>query len=132
MQADFAEGRLAPVYERLKLPLGRLEMMSGIRERRLWKPGTKPSQAASKAGQATIEKAGIDPAEIQCLLFTSVSRDMMEPATASFVHHSLGLSPGCLVLDISNACLGFIKVWVDPCLKGSKVSIYVSGRGIDE
>ena len=33
---------------------------------------------------------------------------MLEPATASFVHHSLGLSPGCLVLDISNACLGFL------------------------
>jgi 3-oxoacyl-[acyl-carrier-protein] synthase-3 len=33
---------------------------------------------------------------------------MMEPATASFVHHSLGLSRDCLVFDISNACLGFL------------------------
>ena len=101
------EERLAPVYERLRLPAGRLEMMSGIRQRRLWEPGTKPSQAASLAGRETIESAGIDPTEIQCLLFTSVSRDMMEPATASFVHHSLGLSPACLVLDISKACRGF-------------------------
>lgn len=108
LSSEAVEQRLAAVYERLRLPDGRLEMMSGIRERRLWEPGTKPSQAASMAGRATIKKAGIDPREIQCLLFTSVSRDMMEPATASFVHHSLGLSPGCLVLDISNACLGFL------------------------
>ena len=108
LSSEEIEKRLAPLYQRLKLPDGRLQMMSGIRERRLWEPGTRPSRAASLAGQKTIDKAGIDPAEVQCLLFTSVSRDMMEPATASFVHHTLGLSPHCLVLDISNACLGFL------------------------
>ncbi|MBT8328681.1 MAG: 3-oxoacyl-ACP synthase III [Desulfofustis sp.] len=136
LSSEAIEKRLAPVYERLKLPVGRLEMMSGIRERRLWKPGTKPSQAAAKAGQATIEKAEIDPAEIQCLLFTSVSRDMMEPATASFVHHFLGLSPGCLVLDISNACLGFLDGMI---LLGSMIEqgqvdngLVVSGETAEE
>ena len=38
------ERRLAPVYERLRLPEGRLELMSGIRERRLFKPGIRPGQ----------------------------------------------------------------------------------------
>ena len=42
------------------------------------------------------------------MLFTSVSRDMMEPATASFVHRSLDLPASCLLFDISNACLGFL------------------------
>jgi 3-oxoacyl-[acyl-carrier-protein] synthase-3 len=136
LSSEAIEKRLAPVYERLKLPSGRLEMMSGIRERRLWHPGTRPSQAASKAGQATIERAGIDPSEIKCLLFTSVSRDMMEPATASFVHHSLGLSPGCLVLDISNACLGFLDGMI---LLGSMIEqgqvdngLVVSGETAEE
>ncbi len=46
--ADIEE-RLAPLYERLKLPAGRLELMSGIRERRLWNPGTTPSQGAALA-----------------------------------------------------------------------------------
>jgi len=108
LTSDDIEKRLTPVYQRLKLPDGRLEMMSGIRERRLWEQGTRPSQAASLAARRTLEQAGIEPEQIQGLLFTSVSRDMMEPATASFVHHNLGLSPKCLVLDISNACLGFL------------------------
>lgn len=108
LSSDAIEQRLSPVYERLKLPAGRLEMMSGITERRLWEPGTKPSEAAARAGSLTIERAGIEPSSIQCLLFTSVSRDMMEPATASFVHHALGLSSECLLFDISNACLGFL------------------------
>ena len=108
LSSEFIEKRLASVYDRLKLPEGRLQMMSGIRERRLWEEGTRPSQAAAMAGKQTITDAGVDPKQIQCLLFTSVSRDMMEPATASFVHHELGLSPGCLIFDISNACLGFL------------------------
>ncbi len=102
------ERRLSPVYKRLKLPVGRLEMMSGIKERRLWPEGTLPSQAATLAGQETLKKSGVAPSSIQCLIFTSVSRDMMEPATASFVHHALGLSRDCLLFDLSNACLGFL------------------------
>ncbi len=102
------EQRLAPVYERLKLPPGRLELMSGIKERRLWEPGTRPSEAAARAGKAALKNTGIDRSKIDCLIFCSVSRDMLEPATASFVHHLLGLPETCLTFDISNACLGFM------------------------
>jgi 3-oxoacyl-[acyl-carrier-protein] synthase-3 len=108
LSSDDIENRLTDVYQRLKLPKGRLELMSGIRERRLWDTGTKPSQAATLAGEKAITAAKIPAAELDCLIFTSVSRDMMEPATASFVHHHLGLQEKCLVFDISNACLGFL------------------------
>ena len=102
------EAQLAPLYERLRLPEGRLELMSGIRERRLWPTGTRPSEAAALAGQDVLNKGDIDPSEVDCLLFTSVCRDMMEPATSSFVHNALGLPKSCMVFDISNACLGFL------------------------
>ena len=102
------EERLSPLYDRLRLPLGRLELMTGIRERRLWPEGTRPSEAATLAGKKVFSSGDIDPGEIECLIFTSVSRDMMEPATASFVHNNLGLSSSCLLFDISNACLGFL------------------------
>jgi len=103
------EERLRPVYERLKLPAGRLELMSGIRTRRFWNPGTRPSEAAALAGRKAIAASGVDPGAIDCLVFTSVCRDMMEPATASFVHRTLGLSQRCQLFDISNACLGFLN-----------------------
>jgi 3-oxoacyl-[acyl-carrier-protein] synthase-3 len=103
------EQQLAPVYERLKLPEGRLELMSGIRSRRFWEAGTKPSQAAALAGRKALTASGLTPADIDFLVFTSVSRHMMEPATASFVHRSLGLPEHCQIFDISNACLGFLN-----------------------
>jgi len=103
------EERLHEVYKRLKLPPGRLELMSGILERRFWEKGTLPSDGAVLAGLKALNASEVSTADIDCLIFTSVSRDMMEPATATFVHRQLGLSPRCLVFDLSNACLGFLN-----------------------
>jgi 3-oxoacyl-[acyl-carrier-protein] synthase-3 len=103
------ERQLAPVYERLKLPEGRLELMSGIKSRRFWNPGTRPSEGATLAGRKALLASGVNVSEIDFLAFCSVSRDMMEPATAAFVHRSLGLPERCQIFDISNACLGFLN-----------------------
>ena len=103
------EERLAPIYQKLNRSYGRLEMMSGIRERRLWDGDTRPSQVSTKAAEKAIAKSGIDKEDIECLLHTSISRDFLEPATAFVVHNSLGLPGTTTVFDISNACLGFIN-----------------------
>lgn len=103
------EERLSSVYERLKLPKGRLQLMSGINERRFWDAGTRPSDGAVMAGKKALANSKTLPHDVDCLIFTSVCRDMMEPATASFVHAGLGLSEKCLTFDISNACLGFLN-----------------------
>lgn len=103
------ERELAPVYGRFGVHEGRLEMMTGIRERRFWDEGTLPSDAATRAGRAAMQASGVGPDEIECLIHTSVSRDCLEPATASVVHDNLKLSPEALVYDISNACLGFLN-----------------------
>jgi len=103
------ETRLARLYERLRLPEGRLELLTGIRERRFWPPGTLPSEISIRSGEATIRAAGIDRREIGALFHGSVCRDHLEPATACRVHHGLGLSPSCLLLDVSNACLGLLN-----------------------
>jgi len=103
------EERLAPIYNKVKLRYGRLEMMTGIRERRFWNDGVTPSQAGIKAAEKAISKSGVNRKDIGCLLHTSVSRDFLEPATATVVHDSLGLPSTATIFDISNACLGFIN-----------------------
>ncbi|NOK63891.1 MAG: hypothetical protein GFH27_549357n58 [Chloroflexi bacterium AL-W] len=105
----YLEDQISETMERLGIPLGRLEALSGIRERRLWDPGTMPSEVATIAAQKAIEKAGIDPLEIGCIINTSVCRDYIEPSTACLVHGNLKLAPQCINYDIGNACLGFIN-----------------------
>lgn len=103
------EARLAPVYRRLRLIPGRLELMTGIRERRFWTPGTRSSSVAAQAGQLALEQTGFDPKQVGCLIHASVCRDFLEPATASVVHEILGLSENCMIFDLSNACLGVLN-----------------------
>jgi 3-oxoacyl-[acyl-carrier-protein] synthase-3 len=103
------EARLQPLYDRLKLPAGRLELMTGIRERRMWPPGTRPSDASARAGRAVLDRSSIRAGQIEVLVHCAVSRDMLEPATASFAHHKIGLGPATQIFDLSNACLGFLN-----------------------
>jgi 3-oxoacyl-[acyl-carrier-protein] synthase III len=103
------ERRLAPLYERLRLPEGRLELMSGIRERRFGPPGTLPSEISVKSAERAIRAAGIDRSLIGALVHGSVCRDHLEPATAAGVHHHLDLPRDCVVYDVSNACLGILN-----------------------
>lgn len=103
------EEQLAPVYERLRLPPGRLELMSGIAQRRFWPRGTPIAIPSIVSARAALEASQIDPREIGCLIHASVCRDYLEPATACRVHAGLGLSNNCWVYDVSNACLGLLS-----------------------
>lgn len=103
------EQQLAPVYERLALPAGRLELMTGIRERRWFDPGVLPGTVSIQTTRLAVEASGLDPGLIGALVHGSVCRDRMEPATAAGVHAGSGLPDDCLILDVSNACLGLLN-----------------------
>jgi 3-oxoacyl-[acyl-carrier-protein] synthase III len=103
------EERLKPLYDRLKLPAGRLELMTGIKERRMWAPGTKPSDASAAAGRNVLKASALRAEQMEVFIHSAVCRDMLEPATASFAHRKIGLGPDCQVFDVSNACLGFLN-----------------------
>ncbi|MFH1496749.1 MAG: 3-oxoacyl-ACP synthase III [Verrucomicrobiota bacterium] len=103
------EERLRPLYERLRLPFGRLELMTGIRERRVWAPGTRPSDASAAAGRNALAKSGLRADQVELFIHGAVCRDMLEPATASFAHRKIGLPATAQIFDVSNACLGFLN-----------------------
>ncbi len=106
------EAKLAPVYERLRLPEGRLELMTGIKERRFFPAGSRASEASAKAGEAVLAKSSFDRSEIDLLIHSAVCRDRLEPATAAYVHGLLGLPGKTQIFDVSNACLGFLNAMV--------------------
>jgi 3-oxoacyl-[acyl-carrier-protein] synthase-3 len=103
------EEQFSETLTRLEIRPGMLEAISGIRERRFWQVGTKPSEIATQAAEKAIEAAGINREEIGCMINTSVFRDYIEPATASLVHGNLRLSSHCMNYDLGNACLGFVN-----------------------
>ena len=104
LTSEQIEEQLRPLYERLKLPFGRLELMTGIRERRFWPADHRPSTASAEAAEKALARSRIPREKIEVLVHAAVCRDMLEPATAAFVHRALGLSPECQVFDLSGMC----------------------------
>ena len=102
------EGKLSPLYEKLNLQVGRLELMTGIRERRFWPSDHLPSSASAEAGVKLL-KQGINRSDVDLLIHSAVCRDRLEPATASYVHRAMDLGESTQILDVSNACLGFLN-----------------------
>ncbi|MEM7436350.1 MAG: 3-oxoacyl-ACP synthase III [Myxococcota bacterium] len=103
------EAQLEATMQRLGIPRGILQGLTGIEARRMWDGSYPPSQAATAAGELAIERAGVSRERIGVLINTSVCRDYIEPSTASLVHRNLDLAPHCINFDLGNACLGFLS-----------------------
>lgn len=109
LSSESLEQQLEPLYQRLRLPAGRLELMTGIKERRMWSADLLPGDLSIESGKRALAASGIAPDRIGCLIHASVCRDHLEPATACRVHHALGLPENCFAYDLSNACLGVLN-----------------------
>lgn len=112
ISSEEIEKRLEPVYKGLKLPEGRLELMTGIKERKVWPRGTRPSDLSINAAKNLFRASKVKKEDVDLLIHSSVCRDFLEPSTASVVHHGLGLKDHCMIFDLSNACLGVINSMV--------------------
>jgi acyl-CoA:acyl-CoA alkyltransferase len=109
LSTDEINARLKPTLERLGIKTDVLQDVAGIHARRLWDGAMLASDAATLAGVKALADAGIDPAKVGLLVNTSVSRDYLEPSTASIVSGNLGLTDICQNFDVANACLAFLN-----------------------
>ncbi|MBD3827007.1 MULTISPECIES: 3-oxoacyl-ACP synthase III [Stenotrophomonas] len=101
--------RLQPTLDRLGIRTDVLGDIAGIHARRLWDADMLASDAATLAARKALEDAGIGADKIGLLVNTSVSRDYLEPSTASIVSGNLGVGDECMTFDVANACLAFIN-----------------------
>jgi 3-oxoacyl-[acyl-carrier-protein] synthase-3 len=81
---------------------------TGIRERRWVEPGTTTAQLAAEATRQALGMADVFVDEVDLLVLATSSPDWQQPATASAVHHALGLRPDAGVMDVNAVCSGFV------------------------
>ncbi len=80
---------------------------TGMRERRIAEPETPTSELAVRAARHALERARLEPADIDCFIVATVTPDYVFPATACRVAAILGVA-GRAAFDIEIACSGFI------------------------
>ena len=109
LSSDEINVRLKPTLDRLGIKTDVLGDIAGIHARYLWEADAQASDVATLAGVKALADAGIDPDKVGLLVNTSVSRDYLEPSTASIVSGNLGMPDTCQNFDVANACLAFIN-----------------------
>ena len=107
------EKKLADVYAKHGLLPDLVEKSTGVRERRFWPPLVSNAACASRAAGDALERAGVAVKDVEALIYGSVCRDALEPATACMVAAHLGLGEDTMVYDIGNACLSMMSGVLD-------------------
>jgi 3-oxoacyl-[acyl-carrier-protein] synthase-3 len=79
---------------------------SGIIERRFAEPHETVQMMSVEASKKALERADIDPAQVDCVVVATVSHLMQTPAVATLIADELGTGPAP-AFDISAACAGF-------------------------
>lgn len=80
---------------------------TGIKQRRKAAPGEYTSMFAVRAAKQAIERAGLEPADIDLLLCATVSPDQILPSTGCIIQAELGAHKAA-AMDVVAACSGFL------------------------
>jgi len=80
----------------------------GIKERRILKgEGLGTSEMGTKAVQDLLERTGTSPDEIELLICSTVTPDMLFPATANIISDKVGIK-NAFSFDLNAGCSGFL------------------------
>src|SRR4030095_6696396 len=80
---------------------------TGIKQRRKAAPGEYTSLFAVRAARQAIERARLDPSDIDLLLCATVTPDQILPSTGCIIQAELG-AHNAAAMDIVAACSGFL------------------------
>jgi len=80
---------------------------TGIKERRIAEPNQAASDLAEPAARRALQRAGIDPKDLDAIIVASVTGDHWFPSTACLLQARLGPSKA-FCFDVMAGCSGFL------------------------
>jgi len=80
---------------------------TGIEERRWVADGQTGADMAAEATRRALEQAGLKAADLDAIIYATLSPDHFFPGTGVFLQRRLGV-PGIPCLDVRNQCSGFL------------------------
>jgi 3-oxoacyl-[acyl-carrier-protein] synthase-3 len=79
------ERRLAASSPGFRVPKGLIDRLTGIRTRSVMACTEQASDLAATAAAKPLADRGLQPADVDLIIFASASEDMVEPATGHMV-----------------------------------------------
>jgi 3-oxoacyl-[acyl-carrier-protein] synthase-3 len=84
-----------------------IQTRTGIRERHFVARGEATSDLAAAAVRKLLKQRGISASEIDCIIFATVTPDMLFPSTACVLQDKIAAT-NAWGFDLSGACSGFV------------------------
>jgi 3-oxoacyl-[acyl-carrier-protein] synthase III len=84
---------------------------TGIRERRFAEPAERLTTHATTAAVAALDRAGVEPEEVDLVLVATTTADELMPNAAPLVAHELRAA-NAGAFDVGAACTGFLSALV--------------------
>src|SRR5947209_7243233 len=81
---------------------------TGVRERPVAGPDERLSDYAARAGTEALERAGVDPVEVDLVIVATMTQDELTPNSAPLVAHAIGAEHAG-AFDIGAACTAFLS-----------------------
>lgn len=79
-----------------------------VERSRMVSKGQCCSDLCYEAADKLLNELGWDRSEVEALIYVSLSRDYLTPATAGLLQDRLGLSKECYAIDVPLACSGYV------------------------
>lgn len=95
---------------------------TGIKERRISEPTDRTSDYAAQAAVRAMERAGVDPMELDLIIVATLTPDKFCPPTACIVQDRIGARRAA-AFDLSAACSGFVYA-LDVAARGVEAGAY--------
>ncbi len=80
---------------------------TGIRERRIAPEGMKTAEMGARAATQAMERAGVEPGEVDLLVLSTATSDRLLPSTACDMQALLG-ADNAVAFDVQAACSGWL------------------------
>lgn len=80
---------------------------SGIERRHFAAEGQTTSDLATRAAQAALADAGMEPSDIDAIVLATSTADLTFPSAATMVQAALGMTKG-FAFDVQAVCAGFV------------------------
>ncbi len=84
-----------------------IQKRTGIKKRRIADEDTSTSDLALEASYKALEKANLDPEELDLIIVSTVTPDMVFPATACIIQEKIGANKAA-AFDLEAGCSGFV------------------------
>jgi 3-oxoacyl-[acyl-carrier-protein] synthase-3 len=98
----------AEIEDRLGLAPHWIARRTGIRSRHIAEPHERLATHAAAAARQALERANVEPAQVDLVVVATTTADELMPGAAPLVAHELGAF-GAGAFDVGAACTGFLS-----------------------